>query len=260
MKLIKYSLFMMASVGTLSAAVTDFTGLTPDSLLTDIPGWNLSEANSSSAPIAFVGLVSGNTTGALGGDLGDISSLSGSAKLTLASSISAPSVSVSLDLLIADSSNSLPTRDIFTFGVSSGAGASIVELSFLPLTGSHTPSADVGQWSLKYTVSGSGPVVTDYVITESMMNSVNILFYGNSVDILMTDDFDTFSVTRSLTGFNTADSSVGALSFGWTKGGAENGDNTMYFDNINVSEAVPEPSSMLLAGCASLLLLKRRRN
>lgn len=260
MKLLKYSLFMMAPLGTLSAAVTDFTGLAPDTPLTTISGWTLSEANSSSTPIAFVGVVAGNPTGALGGDLGDILSATSRAKLTLASSIVAPAVSVGLNVLITDSSNSLPTRDSFGFGISSGSGATIVELSFLPIAQSLTPSApgDTAQWSLSYTIAGSATVLTNYVISESMMNTVNVMFSGSSVQIMMTDNFDTFSVGGSIAGYDSATAGVGNLAFNWAKGGGANGDNTMYFDNINV-EAVPEPSAMVLTGVASLLLLKRRR-
>ena len=260
MKLLKYSLFMMAPLGTLSAAVTDFTGLAADTPLTNISGWTLSEANSSSTPIAFVGLVSGNPTGALGGDLGDILNPSNTAKLTLSSSFAAPAVGVSLDVLITDSSNSLPTRDSFGIGISSGSGASIVQLSFLPVAQSLTPSApgDIAQWTLSYTIAGSSTVLTNYIISESMMNTVNVMFNGGDVQIMMSNNFDTFSVGGSVAGFDSAVGGVGNVAFNWTKGGGENGDNTMYFDNINV-QAVPEPSALLLTGCASLLLLKRRR-
>lgn len=259
MKLLKYSLTLLAPMGSLSAAVNTFTGLTPDAPLTTAQsGWTLSEANSAGAPLAFVGVVGGNTTGALGGEFADILNPSGSAKLTLTSSLISPYASVSLDVLIRDSSNSFSTRDSFGFGVANGSGASIVELSFLPVAQTLTPNSDLAQWQLSYLIAGASTTLTNFVINEQVLNSINLVFANNGVSITLSNGSATGSYDGTITGFDSAVNGVGNLAFNWSKGGPANGDNTMYFDNINV-EAVPEPTVILLSGLSTLLLLKRRR-
>ncbi len=259
MKILKYSLILLAPTGNLSAAVNTFTGLTPDAPLTTAQaGWTLSEVNSPSTPIAFVGVVAGDTTGALGGEFADIASPSGSAKLTMSSSLVSQYATVSLDLLITDSSNSFPTRDIFGFGVASGSGASIVELSFLPVAQTLTPNSDLAQWQLSYLIAGASTTLTSFVINEQVLNSINIVFANNGVAITLSNSSITDSYGGTIIGFDSAVNGVGDLAFNWAKGGAANGDNTMYFDNISI-EPVPEPTVILLSGMTSLLLLRRRR-
>ena len=261
MKILKYSLFLLAPMGHLSAAVNTFTGLTPDAPLTTAQaGWSLSEANSPTTPIAFVGVVSGDPTGALGGDLGDILNPTNSAKLTMASSLTSQYATVSLDLLITDSTNALPTRDEFGFSIANGSGATIVELFFLPVAQSFTPGApgDTGQWQLSYLIAGASTTLTNFVFSESVLNNINVVFANSGVSITIENNGGSTSFGGLIPGFNSAVNGVGNIAFNWSKGGAANGDNTMYFDNISV-EAVPEPSALLLSGAASLLLLKRRR-
>jgi hypothetical protein len=260
MKILKYSLFLLAPLGHLSAAVNTFTGLTPDAPLTTAqPGWSLSEANSPTTPIAFVGVVGGSATGALGGDLGAITNPTGSAKLTMASSLTNQYVTVGLDLLITDSTNSDPARDAFGFSIANGSGATIVELSFLPLAQSLTPNSDLAQWQVSYLIAGSSTAISTFIINESVLNSINVVFANNNVGITLANNFDTVTFGGAVSGFNAAVNGVGNLAFNWTNSALSSGSNTMYFDNINV-EAVPEPSSaLLLSGAASLLLLKRRR-
>lgn len=262
MKILKYSLFLLAPMGHLSAAVNTFTGLTPDSPLTTAQaGWSLSEANSPTTPIAFVGVVGGNPTGALGGDLADITNPSGSAKLTMTSSITNQYVTVGLDMLITDSTNALPTRDEFGFSIANGSGATIVELFFLPVSQSLTPGApgDIAQWQVAYLIAGAATTLTNFVFSESVLNNINVVFTNGLVDITIVNNGGSTSFGGAVNGFDAGVNGVGNLSFNWTEGGTANGDNTMYFDNISV-EPVPEPSALLLSGVASLLLLKRRRN
>ncbi len=254
MKMLKYSLILLAPLGSLSAAVTTFNSLTADAPLTAEAGWSLSEANPAGAPIAFVGILNGSPSGALGGELNDMAVSSSTARLTMTSSLTSQYATVGMDLLIKDSTNSYPTRDAFGIGIANGSGATIVTLNFLPVAQSFTPSVDIGQWRLSYLLAGGGEVLTDFYFNELQLLNLSVVFANNTASISVGGS--TFG--GNIAGFDAATNGVGNISFSWTKGGSANGDNTMYFDNISV-EPVPEPSAILLSGLASVFLLKRRR-
>jgi hypothetical protein len=261
MKMLKYSLFLLAPLGQLSAAVHTFDGLTPDAALTTAEtGWTLSESNApANGPLAYVGLVSGNTTGALGGEFSDPSVDSASVRLTMASSLTSSYATVGFDMLIKDSTNAVPGRDIFGFSVANGSGASIVQLQFLPVAQSLNPAGGVAaQWQVAYSVGGT-MTLTDLALAESSLYYVNLSFVGNALNITVGNTLSSSSFNANLGTFDGGVNGIGNLSFDWSKSSptAAFGDNSIFFDNIAV--AVPEPSALLLSGIASAVLLGRRR-
>jgi hypothetical protein len=263
MKMLKYSLFLLAPLGQLSAAVHTFDGLTSDSALTTAEaGWTLSEANTANAPLAYVGpLVAGSITGGLGGEFADPAVNSTSVKLTMASSLTSSYASVGFDMLIKDSTNEVPARDAFGFSVANGSGATIVQLKFLPVAQSLNPEAGVAaQWQLAYSVGGGATTFTDVAFTESALYFVSLSFAVNGLTLTVgnTVDSDTFNAT--IPGFDGGVNGIGNLAFNWDKSSptAAFGDNSILFDNISVA-AVPEPSALLMSGVASIALLGRRR-
>lgn len=255
MKTLKYSLFLLTPLGPLSAAVITFNGLTPDDpLTTAAPGWTLSEANSPTVPIAYVGILNGSPSGALGGEFSDMAAASTTATLTMASLMTNTDVTVSMDMLVKDSTNSFPTRDQFGFSIADGSGAAIMNLNFLPVTQSLTPGADPAQWRLSYLFAGGSEVLTSSYFSELQLNSLSVTFTNNLASIHFNSDV----FTGSVSGFDSAVNGVGDLGFNWTKGGVGNGDDVMYFDNLSVLP-IPEPTNVLLSGLGSLILLRRRR-
>lgn len=258
MKLFKYSLLLLAPLGQLSAAVYSFDGLTPDAPLTTVPGITLSEANPAVAPLAYVGLLNGSTAGALGGEFADATA--DSATLTLGSSIINTNALASFSLLIKDSTNSFPNRDVFSFTLNDGSGADLVQLRFLPVAQSLNPQGGVAaEWEMAYSVAGGSLTYVPVMLTELALYSFNIAFSGSSMSLTVSNTVSSSTFNETITGFDGATKGFGNVEFGWSKTGpgAAYGDNTMFFDNVSV--VVPEPSAALLSGLASLLLLKRRR-
>lgn len=258
MKLLKYSLFLLAPLGQLSAAVYTFDGLMPDSPLTTVPGITLSEANPSAAPLAYVGILNGSTAGALGGELS--AGPTNSATLKLASSFVSTNALVGFDLLIKDSTNLAPARDAFSFTLNDGSGADLVQLRFLPVAQSLNPDGGVAaEWEMSYLVAGGSLTYASIKLTELALYSFDIEFVGSSMSLTVSNTVSFSSFNATIPGFDGATNGFGNLEFGWTKTtpGAD-ADNTMFFDNVSV--AVPEPSAVLLSGLASLLMLKRRRS
>jgi hypothetical protein len=259
MKLLKYSLFLLAPLGQLSAAVYSFDGLTPDAPLTTAPGITLSEANPAIAPLAYVGVLNGSTAGALGGEFADATA--DSATVTLGSSIINTNALVSFDLLIKDSTNSFPSRDAFSFTLNDGSGADLVQLRFLPVAQSLNPEGGVNaEWELAYIFAGGPLTYASMTITELALYSFSIGFNGSSVSLTAGNTVSSNTFSGTIAGFDGATDGFGNVEFSWSKTspGADYGDNTMFFDNVSV--VVPEPSAILLSGLASLVMLKRRRS
>jgi hypothetical protein len=258
MKLLKYSLFLLAPLGQLSAAVYTFDGLTPDDPLTTVPGITLSEANPTAAPLAYVGILNGSNAGALGGEFADATAAS--ATLTLASSFTNTNALVGFDLLIKDSTNAFPSRDAFSFTVNDGSGVDLVQLRFLPVAQSLNPAGGVNaEWEMSYLVAGGSLTYASIMLTEQALYSFDIEFNGSGMSLTVGNTLSSSTFNATIPGFDGATDGIGNLEFGWSKTspGAAYGDNTMFFDNVSV--AVPEPSAVLLSGLASLVLLKRRR-
>lgn len=259
MKLLKYSLFLLAPLGQLSAAVYSFDGLTPDDPLTTVPGITLSEANPAVAPLAYVGILNGSTAGALGGEFADATA--DSVKLTLGSSFINTNVHVGFDLLIKDSTNSFPTRDAFSFTLNDGSGADLVQLRFLPVAQSLNPDGgDDAEWEMSYIFGGGSLTYASVKLTELALYAFSIEFDGSAMNLTVSNTISSNTFNGTIPGFDGATDGFGNVEFGWSKTSpvADYGDNTMFFDNVAV--VVPEPSAVLLSGLASLLLLKRRRS
>jgi hypothetical protein len=257
MKLLKYSLFLLAPLGQLSAAVVTFEDLAYDTPLTT--GWSLTEANvTAEGPIAYVDTLNSQKVGALGGEFRDATN--DSVKLTMSSSLTSQYVTVSMDLLLKDSNNSNPSRDAFGFSVANGSGATIVQLNFLPVAQSVVPSDTVAQWQISYLIAGGSTVLTNYVLTEESLYAMNVVFANNGVSITFGNSLGSQTINGVIANFNAGVNGVGNLGFDWAKaaGNTAYGDNKMFFDNINVTP-VPEPSVALMSGLAALTLLQRRR-
>src|SRR5687768_15040132 len=113
MKKLKHSLLLLAlaPLGSLSAAVVTFDGLTYEQPLNALPGWTSSEANPSVAPLAWAEPVAGNMAGAIGGAYAE--GVNTSVSVTMDSTIFSSITSVTMDIMLRESTALAPGRDTF---------------------------------------------------------------------------------------------------------------------------------------------------
>lgn len=252
MKLLKYSLALLPFTSmSLSAAVITFDGLSFEQPIQVLSGWSTSEANPSSAPLAWAEPIAGNMAAAIGGAYSEAVNPSFSA--TLSSSIYSSVASVSLDVMLRTSTPSASGRDTFTVGLASATGGALLDIVFSP-----SVTVDgVATWEVGYGVSGGDINYTGFVFNEDAWYDVSMGLNGSNFTLTFANTVDSITSTGTIAGFDGETDGIGNVSFGWKKASTTPyGDNYMLFDNVAV---IPEPSAALLGGLASLMLLRRRR-
>jgi len=275
MKLLKYSLLALAPIGSLSAATMTFDApeYPVNSALTNVPGWTASESAPSNQPLSWITPWSsnggvGNKAGAVGGYYN--SPVANSYSVSSAVSQSISGTSISFDMAIQDSTNGnvddgfYTNRDVFGFSVSTSTGDSLASLTFTPTAQTTTPEGGAAaSWLVSYTLAGGTTQFTTIPMYEDIQYLVQLSFSGNDVSIGFGAGAATNVFTGTMTGVDPA-AVLGSVSFDWDKS-VDNlgvpldfGDNFIRFDNLAVT--IPEPSSALLIGVASLGLLRRRRS
>jgi len=256
MKKLTCSLFLLAlaPLGSLSAAVVTFDGLAYEDVLNDLPNWSTSESNSTAKLIAWAEPVAGNMAGAFGGAYAE--AVNNSASVRMDSTIYSSITSVSMDIMLKESTSLAPGRDTFGIGVESVAGASLVDIVFSPAITVN----GIARWEVGYSVGGGDISYTGFVLNEDAWYDIGIDFSGSSFTLTFANSLGSINVPGTIAGFDGATNGLGDLVFNWDKNPATPyGDNYMLFDNVNVTAAVPEPSAALLTGLGALVLLRRRR-
>jgi len=256
MKKLRCSLFLLAlaPLGSLSAAIVTFDGLAFEDQLNDLPNWSTSEPNTPTKLIAWAEPVAGNMAGALGGAYAE--AVSNSASVRMDSTIYSSITSVTMDIMLKESTIDAPGRDTFGVGIESAAGVSLVDIVFSPAI----TVGGIARWEVGYSVAGGNISYTGFVLNEDAWYDVGIELNGSSFNLTFANSLGSINVPGTLTGFDGATNGLGDVVFNWDKSpAAPYGDNYMLFDNVNVVAAVPEPSAALLTGLGALALLRRRR-
>jgi hypothetical protein len=274
MKLLKYSLLALAPIGSLSAAITTFdaTEYAVNSPLTTVPGWTATETAPANQPLSWITPWSsnggvGNKAGAIGGYYN--SPVADSYSVSSAVSQAISGTSISFDMAIQDSTNGnvddgyYTNRDVFGFSVSTSTGDVLASLTFTPTAQTTTPEGGTAaSWLVSYTVAGGTTQMTSIPMYEDVQYLVELSFSGSEVTIGFGAGEATNVFTATMTGVDSS-AEIGSVSFDWEKSvddlgvALDFGDNFVRFDNLAVT--IPEPSSALLMGVASLGLLRRRR-
>lgn len=250
------SLFLLAlaPLGSLSAAVVTFDGLAFEDRLNDLPNWSTSENNSVNAPIAWAEPVGNNMAGAFGGAYAE--AINNSASVRMDSTIYSSITSVTMDIMLKESTALAPGRDTFGVGIESAVGVSLVDIVFSPAI----TVGGIARWEVGYSVAGGNITYTGFVLNEDAWYDIGIELDGSSFNLTFANSLGSINVPGTLTGFDGATNGLGDVVFSWDKNPATPyGDNYMLFDNVNATAVVPEPSSALLAGIGALALLRRRR-
>lgn len=162
---------------------------------------------------------------------------------------------------IAGSTEVYPNRDGFGFALRDSGDNNLISVLLVPVTGG---AGDA--YRVAYTV-GAGPVVNAADSNGDPMYIYQNGLYSMSMTITPAGINPTFSATisgsssQTFTGIATGLGSASVSRFGalWNVDppiGSVPGDNGILFDNLSV---IPESSTALLAGLASLGLLRRRR-
>jgi hypothetical protein len=252
MKLLKHSLALLALTPlSLSAAVTTFDSLSYEQPLDLLPGWNPSELNPASAPLAWAEPVAGNMAGAVGGAYAE--AVNTRFTTSMSSSFYSSVGTLNLDVMLRTSTAAAPGRDSFSVGVATVGGASLIDIVFSPAVSVE----GVDTWEVGYGISGGSVTYTGFVMNEDAWYDVILGFNGSNFSLTFGNTVDSVTTSGTIPGFNGETSGFGNVSFGWQKASSTPyGDNYMLFDNV---EIIPEPSAALLGGIASLLLFRRRR-
>ena len=256
MKKLTCSLFLLAlaPLGSLSAAVVTFDGLAYEDLVTDLPNWSTSETNSTSHLIAWGEPVANNMAGAFGGAYAEGNN--NSVSLRMDSTLYSSYTSVTMDIMLKESTSLAPGRDTFGVGIESVAGASLGGIVFSPAITVN----GIARWEVGYSVAGGNITYTGFVLNEDAWYDIGIDFSGSSFNLTFANSLGSINVPGTVAGFDGAANGLGDVVFNWDKAPATAfGDNYMIFDNVNVTTAVPEPSAALLTGIGALALLRRRR-
>lgn len=250
------SLFLLALApfGSLSAAVVTFDGLAYEDLVTDLPNWSTSESNTPTKLIAWAEPVANNMAGAFGGAYAE--AVNNSVSLRMDSTIYSSITSVTMDIMLKDSTIDAPGRDTFGVGIESASGVSLVDIVFSPAI----TVSGIARWEVGYSVGGGNITYTGFVLNEDAWYDVGIDFNGSSFNLTFANSVGSINVPGTVAGFDGAANGLGDVVFNWDKSPtAPFGDNYMLFDNVNVVAAVPEPAAALLTGLGALVLLRRRR-
>jgi hypothetical protein len=274
---------VLACIGTLlaivpisaSAFTTSFTSYTPGTEIAGSNGWSINNAGADSSTFFSLSYGAWMPYKGNAGDLRRAAELGGWQDSPLADpnpvilsqsqevAGELKNVSFSVDFSVRTNTGDFAgtPRDAFGFSLLGAASANLVTILLNPEDGGSGDAYRIG-----YTV-GSGAFVPAEDANHDPLYAHASSYYTMALNFLTGGTDPTFSVLITSLG-----SGQGTMTFGGTATGLGSatmdtfaavwnvnggGDNGMTFDEITV---VPEPSTALLAGLASLGLLRRRRH
>lgn len=164
---------------------------------------------------------------------------------------------------ISDSVN-FAGRDTFGFNVVDGSGDLLVTVNLTPASqvmeldvdddypGAYLP----GIWNVSYAFGNNTLTATGNGMLSGTIGSFGVAFGTSGLELRYGDNFEHSLISGAIPGYDPNDS---ALTLNYTFGGIGNGDNFITIDNIHLVDAIPEPTTALIAGLGGLMLLRRRR-
>lgn len=233
--------------------------------VSEVTGWSQDTANpvafGDEFPLAYITPTQFTSTATNSGHLGtqlantpDNASTSVSASLGLSGAV--PIGTITLNLAIVDNAaDSFTGRDQFSVGVTNAGSTSIAQIDFIPNSGDDT------LWDISLGVNGAAVATTGATMTAGAGYVFSIVFADSGTS------FSYGASTGGVAGSLIADLGIVASGdFGGIEmthtplAAAGTSANELVFDNITISDAVPEPSSsLLILSAVSGLFLRRRR-
>ena len=144
-------------------------------------------------------------------------------------------------------------RDTFGFTITDGGGDLLLTVNLVPA------SQDLGEealWNVQYAFGSDSLALTGNARPANGVNFFSVDFGLTGLTFNYGGSSDNFSLSGTPAGYNASDTTL-ALDFTYDQIG--DGDNFVRIDNINVVDAIPEPSAALFAGIGGLALVRRRR-